>query len=357
MMADVSGGASGPVLSVRDLKVHYPFGGGLLKKPDGVVKSVDGVSFAIAPGETFSLVGESGCGKTTTGRAVLRIVQPTAGEVRYSRADGSTLDVARATEAELTAYRREVRLVFQDPAASLNPRLTVRDVIAESLIVQGMAQSEIDDRVAWLMRRVGLRPEYRSRYPHAFSGGERQRISIARALAPGPRVVIADEALSALDVSVQAQTINLLLELQQDLGLTYLFISHDLSVVSHLSDRVAVMYVGRIVETGPAETLFSRPRHPYTAALLASAPVPDPERRRGRRKVSLAGEVPDPAHVPAGCPFHPRCAFAVERCRTEVPALRPMGGTAVACHRAEELDLTLDVAPGLHAAHGVGDAA
>jgi peptide/nickel transport system ATP-binding protein len=336
--------AAAPVIEVRDLKVHYPFGGGLLKKPDGVVKSVDGVSFAIAPGQTFSLVGESGCGKTTTGRAVLRIVEPTAGTVLYRRADGSVLDVATVPEAELTAYRREVRLVFQDPAASLNPRLTVRDVIAESLLVQGLAASEIDDRVAWLMRRVGLRPEYRSRYPHAFSGGERQRISIARALAPGPRVVIADEALSALDVSVQAQTINLLLELQQDLGLTYLFISHDLSVVSHLSDQVAVMYAGRIVETGPAEAIFSRPRHPYTAALLASAPVPDPERRRGGQRVRLAGEVPDPAHMPGGCPFHPRCAFAVDRCRSEVPVLQPSSGLSVACHRADELDLAVGAA-------------
>jgi peptide/nickel transport system ATP-binding protein len=330
-----------PILDVADLKVHYPLGGGLLTKPKGVVKSVDGISFQIMPGETFSLVGESGCGKTTTGRAVLRVVAPTSGTVRYRTSSGDILDVGAAADRDLVAYRREARLVFQDPAASLNPRLTVRDVIAESLIVQGMAKSEIDDRVNLLMRRVGLRPEYRSRYPHAFSGGERQRISIARALAPGPRLVIADEALSALDVSVQAQTINLLLELQQDLGLTYLFISHDLSVVSHLSDQVAVMYVGRIVESGPTAAIFANPRHPYTAALLASAPVPDPDRRRSTARVRLAGEVPDPSDVPDGCPFHPRCAFAIDRCRSEFPEIRPVAGQNVACHRADELELAI----------------
>lgn len=333
------------LLEVDGLKVHYPLGGGLLSGPSGVVKSVDGVSFSVQPGETFSLVGESGCGKTTTGRAILRIVKPTAGSVRYRMRDGNSLDVAQATEAGLAAYRREVRLVFQDPAASLNPRLTVRDVIAESLLVAGQSKSEIDDRVAELMRRVGLRPEYATRYPHAFSGGERQRISIARALAPGPRLVIADEALSALDVSVQAQTINLLLELQQEFGLSYLFISHDLSVVSHLSDRVAVMYVGRIVETGPTEAIFAAPRHPYTAALMASAPVPDPERRRSGSRVRLRDEVPDPAHVPPGCPFHPRCAFAMDRCRQEVPALRAIGVQNVACHRAEEVSLLSTASP------------
>jgi oligopeptide/dipeptide ABC transporter ATP-binding protein len=328
-----------PILSVENLRVHFPIGGGVLGKARGLVKSVDDVSFSIAPGETLALVGESGCGKTTTGRAVLRIVDPTAGSIRYRLGDGDDLDVAAMSERDLVAYRRQVRLVFQDPAASLNPRLTVRDVIAESLLVQNRAASEIDDRVAALMRRVGLRAEYMTRYPHAFSGGERQRISIARALAPAPRLVVADEALSALDVSVQAQTINLLLELQRDLGLTYLFISHDLSVVSHLSDRVAVMYVGKIVETGPTEQLFSRPRHPYTAALLASAPVPDPERRRSGARVRLAGEVPDPSAVPAGCPFHPRCGFATHRCRVEAPELRMIDAQAVACHHAENLTL------------------
>lgn len=330
---------SGPILSVRDLKVHFPIGGGFLRSPRALVKSVDGVSFDIDSGETLALVGESGCGKTTTGRAVLRIVAPTAGSVRYRSREGATIDVAGLDERALTAYRRDVRLVFQDPAASLNPRLTVREVIAESLLVEGRARSEIDDRVADLMRRVGLRPEYASRYPHAFSGGERQRISIARALAPGPRLVVADEALSALDVSVQAQTINLLLELQRDLGLGYLFISHDLSVVSHLSDRVAVMYVGRVVETGSTPEIFARPRHPYTAALLASAPVADPTRRRGANRVRLAGDVPDPANVPSGCAFHPRCPHAIDRCRFEAPAARAVDRRAVACHRAEELDL------------------
>ena len=291
----------------------------------------------------MSLVGESGCGKTTTGRCVLRVLKPTAGEVLWHDADGQVHDVARLEEAALVRYRRQVRLVFQDPAASLNPRLTIRDIVGESLELEGrLSKSEIDARVAELLRRVGLRPELLHRHPHAFSGGERQRVSIARALAPGPRVVVADEALSALDVSVQAQTINLLLELQKELGLAYLFISHDLSVVYHLSDRVAVMYVGRIVETGPVDEVFARPRHPYTAALLAAAPFADPRRRQRSSVIRLAGEVPDPADAPAGCAFHPRCPHAQERCRSERPELRaPRGSTAidVACHRADELQL------------------
>jgi peptide/nickel transport system ATP-binding protein len=330
-----------PIIRVRGLRMHFPLhGGGWWRRQIGLVKSVDDVSFDLAAGETLSLVGESGCGKTTTGRCVLRVLEPTGGQVLWRDEQGLERDVAGLEEAALVQYRRQVRLVFQDPAASLNPRLTIRDIVGESLQLQGrLSQREIDERVAQLLQRVGLRPELLHRHPHAFSGGERQRVSIARALAPGPRVVVADEALSALDVSVQAQTINLLLELQQELGLSYLFISHDLSVVYHLSDRVAVMYVGRIVESGPVEQVFARPRHPYTAALLQAAPVADPRRRARSSVIKLAGEVPDPANLPSGCAFHPRCPQAIERCRSERPELRHVGVQQVACHRAEEIDL------------------
>jgi peptide/nickel transport system ATP-binding protein len=333
--------AGAPVIEVRGLRMHFPLqGGGLLRRTVGTVKSVDDVSFELGEGETLALVGESGCGKTTTGRCVLRVLEPTAGDVLWHDGQGGTHNVAHLKERDLATYRRQVRLVFQDPAASLNPRLTIRDIIGESLELEGqLTKAQIDERVAQLLRRVGLRPELLHRHPHAFSGGERQRVSIARALAPGPRVVVADEALSALDVSVQAQTLNLLLELQRELKLAYLFISHDLSVVYHLADRVAVMYVGRIVEMGEVEQVFARPRHPYTAALLAAAPVADPRRRAGRGALRLAGEVPDPARLPAGCAFHPRCPHANERCRSEAPPLRTLGGISVACHHAESLQL------------------
>jgi oligopeptide/dipeptide ABC transporter ATP-binding protein len=330
------------VLQVRGLKMHFALkGGGLLRKQVGIVKAVDDVSFDLMPGETLSLVGESGCGKTTTGRCLLRIQEPTGGQILHQSTKANTpVDVAQLKDQELVNYRREVRLVFQDPAASLNPRMTVRDIIGESLeLAGGHTKAQIDARVAELLAKVGLRPEVIHRYPHAFSGGERQRISIARALAPGPRVLIADEALSALDVSVQAQTINLLLELQKELGLSYLFISHDLSVVYHLSDRVAVMYVGRIVETGPVEQVYRRPRHPYTAALMQAVPKADPLQRNARSAMRLAGEVPDPANLPTGCAFHPRCPHASDRCRQETPVLREIDGRAVACHHAEQLEL------------------
>jgi peptide/nickel transport system ATP-binding protein len=321
-----------PILSVRDLQVHFPTGGGLLRRNTGVVRSVDGVSFDLAPGETLSVVGESGCGKTTTGRSLLRIVEPTGGTIHYTDNDGVTHDVRGLDAKGLRHFRRDVRMVFQDPVASLNPRLPVAEIIGESVRNAGVTnESEIRDRVAWLLQRVGLRPEIMQRYPHAFSGGERQRIGIARALAPKPRVVIADEALSALDVSVQAQTINLLIELQAEFGLTYLFIAHDLSVVSHISDRVAVMYLGRIVELAPAKDLFEHPRHPYTRALLASAPVADPH-RRGQQREKLIGEVADPANPPAGCPFQPRCGSATADCRAERPIIRRAGASDVACH-------------------------
>jgi peptide/nickel transport system ATP-binding protein len=324
-----------PVLSVRDLSVHFTSGGGLFQPPRRVVRSVDGLSFDLAPGETLALVGESGCGKTTTGRAILRIVEPTAGEIDYRAADGTARPVRRMEAAALRAYRRDVRMVFQDPVAALNPRLPVSEIVAEPLRnAGGLTEGAIRDRVADLLSRVGLGREVMDRYPHAFSGGQRQRIGIARALAPGPRVVIADEALSALDVSVQAQTINLMLDLQRDLGLAYLFISHDLTVVRHIADRVAVMYLGRIVEIAPAGALFQARRHPYTRALIAAAPRPDP-RLRDTQRLRLPGELPDPAAVPPGCAFAPRCPLADAQCRAERPALRPLGPALVACHKAE----------------------
>jgi peptide/nickel transport system ATP-binding protein len=335
-----SAASHAPLLRVRKLSMHFPLqSAGLWRRALGTVRSVDEVSFDLHAGETLALVGESGCGKTTTGRCVLRVLQPTAGEVLWQEGLAPPVNVAQMRPADLVAYRRQVRLVFQDPAASLNPRMTIRDIVGESLELEGrLTSKQIDTRVAELLRRVGLRPEVLHRHPHAFSGGERQRVSIARALAPNPRVVVADEALSALDVSVQAQTINLLLELQRELGLAYLFISHDLSVVYHLSDRVAVMYVGRIVEIGPVEQVFARPRHPYTAALLASAPVADPRARHRTVSIRLAGEVPDPAHLPSGCAFHPRCPHAVARCQSERPELQTTAeGHSVACHRADEL--------------------
>ncbi len=330
-----------PMLDVRDLKVHFPIQKGLLRRTAGHVRAVDGVTFSILPGETLSLVGESGCGKTTTGRALLRVVDPTAGQMLYRRADNEVVDLATLNRAELRPYRRDIRMIFQDPQSSLNPRLPVLEIIGQSLRANGMARgSALEDQVAALLRKVGLRPEYLRRYPHAFSGGERQRIGIARALALNPRLVVADEAVSALDVSVQAQTLNLLQELQQEFGLTYLFIAHDLSVVEHISDRVAVMYVGRIVELAPTEALFARPLHPYTEALLSAVPIPDPRLRGKRPRIRLTGEVADPANPPTGCAFHPRCRFADERCRTEIPAMREiLPGRQAACHHSEHLNL------------------
>ncbi len=323
---------TGPILSVRDLAVHFPMGGGFLRGPAALVRSVDGVSFDLGQRETLALVGESGCGKTTTGRALLRVVAPTGGQVTYRAADGSETDIGALAGEALRRYRRDVRMVFQDPVASLNPRLPVIEIVGEALRNAGVTnRGELADRVAALLARVGLRSEAMNRFPHAFSGGERQRIGIARALAPGPRVVVADEALSALDVSVQAQTINLLMELQEEFGLTYLFIAHDLSVVSHIADRVAVMYLGRIVEIGPTADVFGRPQHPYTQALLAAAPVADPAARNRPRTV-IAGEVGDPANPPPGCAFHPRCPRASEICRTTRPGLAARGATAAACH-------------------------
>jgi peptide/nickel transport system ATP-binding protein len=330
-----------PLLSIRNLQKHY------FLKPSGwfnrevpVVKAVDGVSFEIAEGETLSLVGESGCGKTTLGKTIMRVHPPNAGEMIYRQKDGREVDLATVSGAALCAAHREIRLIFQDPNGSLNPRMNVRDIVGEPLKVNGIASGkELERRVADLLEKVGLRPEYLTRYPHAFSGGERQRIGIARALALQPRLVVADEAVSALDVSIQAQTLNLLADLKADLGLTFLFIAHNMSVVRHISDRVAVMYVGRMVELAPSEALFQRPRHPYTEALLSAVPVPDPRLRSQRRRIRLPGEVASPHNPPTGCAFHPRCRFATDICKTVVPPLRPLDGGLVACHHAETLRL------------------
>jgi peptide/nickel transport system ATP-binding protein len=333
-----------PLLDIVNLRKFFPIRRGILNRVVNHVRAVDDVTFQVYPGETVALVGESGCGKTTIGRCIVRAYEPTSGEMLYydSKVKPSSeghIDLARLNERELNPYRREVRMIFQDPFASLNPRMTVFNIIANPLKIHKMAKGqELEDRVALLMRQVGLRPEYMRRYPHAFSGGQRQRIVIARALALNPRLVVADEAVSALDVSVRAQILNLMLELQKQYDLTYLFISHDLSVVEYIADRVAVMYVGKLVEVAATDDLFRKPRHPYTEALMSAIPKPDPRLRS--KRILLSGEVADPAHPPTGCYFHPRCRFAQDRCKVETPQLRPIeGNRMVACHFAEELDL------------------
>ncbi|HEX6014704.1 MAG TPA: oligopeptide/dipeptide ABC transporter ATP-binding protein [Geminicoccaceae bacterium] len=327
------------ILEVEGLQKWFPIRRGLLRKVVGHVRAVDGVGFEIRQGETLSLVGESGCGKTTTSRCILRALTPTAGAIRFRTPDGRQIDVAKVPKPALRPLRRQMQMIFQDPFSSLNPRMTIMDIVGEPLLVNGMTDvAARRKRVRELLKVVQLPAQYLNRFPHAFSGGQRQRIGIARALALNPALIVADEPVSALDVSVQAQIVNLLLDLQDRLGLSYLFVAHDLSVVKHVSHRVAVMYVGKIVEIAPTRALFERPRHPYTEALLSAVPVPDPRQRS--RRIVLAGEVADPANVPPGCPFHPRCAYAVERCRVEPPALREITpGHRVGCHRAEELDL------------------
>lgn len=329
-----------PVLEVRNLRMHFGQSGGFFKQRTGTVKAVDGVDLTIEDGETVGLVGESGCGKSTLGRAILRVYEPTSGEIRYRRrGTGDWIDLTRAPQRTLNALRHDIRMIFQDPFTALNARQTVLEAIGQPLYARGVAKAEVKERVASIMSKVGLRPEYMSRYPHAFSGGERQRIVIARALVVEPHLVVADEAVSALDVSVRAQTLNLLQDLQDEFNLTYLFVSHDLSVVKHVSDRVAVMYVGRIVEFAPSAELFARPRHPYTAALIGAIPVSSPN-LRGRPRHELGGEIPDPSRPPPGCLFHPRCAFATDACRKEVPELRTISsGRQVACHHAETIEL------------------
>ncbi len=317
-----------PLLSVRNLKKHFPIRGGLLAREIDRVHAVDGVSLDVAPGETLGLVGESGCGKSTTGRCILRLIEPTSGEIWFQGRDVTALE----GEA-LRAMRRDMQIIFQDPFASLNPRHTVGGIIGEALTIHGLVKGrqEMEDKVVQLLETVGLRPEHMRRFPHEFSGGQRQRIGIARALAVEPKLIVCDEPVSALDVSIQAQVINLLEDLQEKFGLTYLFIAHDLSVVEHISDRVAVMYLGRVVEVATSEELYANPLHPYTEALLSAVPIPDPKIKR--KRIVLQGDVPNPIRPPSGCHFHTRCPIAEARCKTEVPALKSVGGRhQVSCH-------------------------
>ena len=332
-----------PLLEVEGLTRHFAVKRGLMfSRAAGVVRAVDGVSFSVARGETLALVGESGCGKSTTARLVLRLIEPTAGSIRF---EGT--DITAMTGEPLRALRKRMQIVFQDPFASLNPRMTVGDILEEPLIVHRIGDAASRRaRVADLLRQVGLADYHAQRYPHEFSGGQRQRIGIARALAVEPALIVCDEPVSALDVSVQAQVINLLKDLQRQLGLSYLFIAHDLAVVKHMADRVAVMYLGQIVEIGPAAALFANPGHPYTRTLLAAIPRPNP--RRERTQAVVAGDVPSPMNPPDGCRFHTRCPFVVDRCRVEIPVLtRSTDGHATACHRASELPPACAEAEGL----------
>jgi peptide/nickel transport system ATP-binding protein len=333
------------LLEVKDLRKYFPIQRGLLRTVVGYVKAVDGVSFSIQEGETLGLVGESGCGKTTTGRCVNRLIQPTAGSVHFKSyllsSDGkpSTVDLLELNREQMRTVRREMAMVFQDPIGSLNPRMSVGDIVREPLVIHKQGTGpQAEERVVELLDAVGLRPEYVRRYPHEFSGGQRQRIGIARALALNPHLVLCDEPVSALDVSIQAQILNLLQELQAQFQLTYLFIAHDLSVVEHISDRVAVMYVGKLVEAAETEELFRHPRHPYTEALMSAVPKPDPLLRSER--IVPPGEVADPSNPPPGCCFHPRCRYAQPQCQVEEPVLREISpGHLVSCHLAEELQL------------------
>ena len=330
---------SAPLLQVRNLVKHFVARRSILGRPTALVKAVDGVSFTVNAGETLALVGESGCGKSTVGRLVLRLIEPTAGEIEFQGEDALALD-----SAALRAFRRRAQLVFQDPYASLNPRLTVGQMLEEPLAIHDLVPApQRKQRLEVLLRRVGLDPRFARRYPHECSGGQRQRIVVARALAVEPKLIVCDEPVSALDVSIRSQVLNLLRDLQRRFGLAYIFISHDLAVVKHIADRVAVMYLGRIVESAGAEELFTHPRHPYTRALLSAIPIPRPEARRQR--LILEGDVPSPLRPPPGCHLHLRCPYAVERCRVEQPILLEDAGHATACHRWSELGPPAGVIP------------
>ncbi|MCY0901980.1 MAG: dipeptide ABC transporter ATP-binding protein [Firmicutes bacterium] len=323
---------SEPLLEVQDLKKWFPIRRGIFSRTVGNVRAVDGVSFAVGAGETFGLVGESGCGKSTTGRTLLRLIEPTGGKITFEGRD-----VRKLSRTQMRAMRRQMQIVFQDPYGSLNPRYTVRQAIEEPLLIHGLASSsaERERRVAELMDTVGLSPSRMNRYPHEFSGGQRQRIGIARALAVSPKLIVADEPVSALDVSVQSQVLNLMDDLQKQLNLTYIFIAHDLSVVKHISDRIGVMYLGKMVELAEADDLYAEPLHPYTQALLSAVPVPDPDAKRDR--IILQGDLPSPANPPQGCYFHPRCKDAMDVCRVKAPEWREVKpGHHVACHLYDE---------------------
>lgn len=323
---------SEPILKVKGLKVHFPVSGGFLAKKQ-VVKAVDGVDFEIAPGETFGLVGESGCGKSTTGRALVKIYDPTEGQVIF---EGE--DITKIKGAELKEFRRDMQMIFQDPYASLNPRMTVGEIIREPMDIHGVydTKEEREKRVRELLEIVGLKPDHIRRYPHEFSGGQRQRIGIARTLALNPKFIVCDEPISALDVSIQAQVINLLEKIQNEMGIAYLFIAHDLSMVKHISDRIGVMYLGNMVEIGDADDIYHEPLHPYTQALLSSVPIPDPKVARNKKRIVLEGELPSPINPPSGCVFRTRCPKATERCAQEKPALKTVGNRQVACFLYEK---------------------
>ncbi|HWQ14273.1 MAG TPA: dipeptide ABC transporter ATP-binding protein [Roseiflexaceae bacterium] len=342
------------LIQVRGLKMHFPVTSGIiLKRQVGAVKAVDGVSFSIKRGETLGLVGESGCGKSTTGRAILQLHRPTAGEVIFNG-----INLTKLQGEEMRKMRRKVQMIFQDPYASLNPRMTVGDIIGEPIAVHGLRQGKaaIRERVQELLALVGLNPYFINRYPHEFSGGQRQRIGIARALAVEPEFVVCDEPVSALDVSIQAQVINLLEDLQDRLGLTYLFIAHGLAVVKHISDRVAVMYLGKVVELAEGSKLYTMPMHPYTQALLSAVPIPDPSVEKRRKRIILEGDVPSPLNPPPGCHFHTRCPIAIDRCRLEEPPFTDYGGGHyVACWRARESIELLQGTSGPVAAGELGD--
>jgi len=329
-----------PLLEVKELKKYFPIKRGFFKRIVGYVRAVDNLSFYINEGETLGLVGESGCGKTTAGRSILKAIIPSSGEVIFRDPVLGKVNVAQLEGNKLIQVRRNMRMIFQDPYASLNPRMTLQDIVGAPLRSLKIAHGkEMEDRVAEMLRKVGLRPEFMRRYPHAFSGGQRQRIGLARALAPNPKFVVCDEPVSALDVSVQAQILNLMQDLQSEMGLTFLFVAHDLSVVAHISDRVAVMYVGKMVELAATKELYTNPLHPYTEALMSAIPLPNPK-RRGEKRVLLTGEVANPAKPPSGCYFHPRCSYCVDICRTDEPALEEVRpGHWAKCHRARELSL------------------